>query len=118
MGPAQIPPAVRGFKPSVHLLGHILTLNNDPTKDFVVRIHGGVDSRKDMDFKEIDCPFPPIQMIFRAARDKAMSTGDRESVLTVCHYTLWFCMASTIGVGWQGILEMQDRQLRDPFRRP
>ncbi|KAF9072417.1 hypothetical protein BDP27DRAFT_412017 [Rhodocollybia butyracea] len=137
VGPVQIPPPVGGFKPSTHLLVHIYTLNNNPTKDFVVRIRGDVDSREEKDFTEIDCPFTPVQTIFRAARDKAMSTGDRESILNICHETLWFGMASTICVGWdlratfrqmekewevgdfrKGILEMQDRQFKDPFRRP
>ncbi|KAK0232916.1 hypothetical protein IW262DRAFT_1290107 [Armillaria fumosa] len=134
---SQIGPAVNGFKRSPALLHHILRLSQNPEIDLYLRIKEGTDS-KDC-FMRIDTPFPPIQNLLRAARDKAMTTGDRHSAALVCHHIVWFCLAKGYDkeLGWdlkamidqmaseyefpdlqKAMLELQEKQLRDPLRRP
>ncbi|SJL05404.1 uncharacterized protein ARMOST_08771 [Armillaria ostoyae] len=134
---SQIGPAVDGFKRSPALLHHIFRLNQNPKIDLYLRIKEGTDSEDC--FMKIDTPFPPIQNLLRAARDKAMTTGDRHSAVLVCHHTVWFCLAKGYDkeLGWdfkamidqmareyefpdlkKAMLELQMKQLRDPLRRP
>lgn len=134
---SQIGPAVDGFKRSPALLHHIFRLNQNPKIDLYLRIKEGTDSEDC--FMKIDTPFPPIQNLLRAARDKAMTTGDRHSAALVCHHTVWFCLAKGCDkeLGWdfksmieqmaseyefpdlkKAMLELQEKQLRDPLRRP
>ncbi|KAK0444953.1 uncharacterized protein EV420DRAFT_1648677 [Desarmillaria tabescens] len=133
----QIGPAVEGFKRSPALLHHIFKLNRDPKTDLYIRIKEGTDSEDC--FMRMDTPFPPIQNLIRAARDKAMITGDRQSAALVCHFTVWFLLAKGLDKerGWdfkamidemtkeyefpdlkKAMLELQVRQFRDPFMRP
>lgn len=130
-----LPPAT---KRSSFLLRHIQHLNDNPSQDVYVCLQGNGDP-SDSTFMLFNFNFPPVKDIFRAAREQAMSTGDREIVLAMCHYTLWFFMATEIADHFkinfrsmydqmerewetsdfkQGMMEMQDRQFRDVLRRP
>ncbi|THV02727.1 hypothetical protein K435DRAFT_836239 [Dendrothele bispora CBS 962.96] len=130
---SQIGPPVSGYKRSPFLVGHIRELDMNPKVDFVLRIGPN-------EFVNIDTPYPPIQKLFRAARDKAMTTGDKVTVAELCHYIIWFCRAKWYdkekGFNFdatieqmekefefpelrKAMLEMQDRQWADAqYRRP
>ncbi|KAF9065681.1 hypothetical protein BDP27DRAFT_1331613 [Rhodocollybia butyracea] len=130
---SQIPPPVGGFKPSAALLDHIQLLNQR-AREIAIYVQDANDPSKGR-LCLIDLPFVQMQLIFKDVRDKAMSTGDRGSILAVCHYTLWFLMVSKSKLNYRviidqmekewelddfrkGIMEMQEQQFSDPHRRP
>lgn len=80
----QIGPAVDGYKRSPYLLHHILRLNTSPNDDIIVKYGPGSKQTVGVSY-----PYPPMRALFRAARDKAMTTGDEESIAHICHFVLW-----------------------------
>ncbi|KAK0207959.1 hypothetical protein DFS33DRAFT_1484409 [Desarmillaria ectypa] len=129
---SQTGTAVDGFKRSLDLLYHVFKLNQDPEADLYLRTKEGIDSEDC--FTRIDTPFLPIQNLIRAARDKAMITGDRVPL-----YILWFCLSKGLDKerSWdfkvmidqmakeyefldlkKAMPELQVKPLRDPVMRP
>lgn len=84
-------PPQKGFKRTPQLVMHIRRLELEPTVDFVVPNQKGITIN-------FDCPYKPVQTIFRAARYKAMTEGDREATAQMCHFLLWFFRA-----GWMDL---------------
>ncbi|KAF5344270.1 hypothetical protein D9758_012333 [Tetrapyrgos nigripes] len=132
---SQVGPPVNGLKRSPFLAGHIVKLNLNPTTDIIVKIGPGPDDFAKMDF----APFPPLQKVFREVRDKAMTTGDKETAAKLCHFVYWLSKANGHDktYGWdmeamvgqmekeyempdlkKVMLEMQGRQGADRLRRP
>ncbi|KAJ6468105.1 hypothetical protein C8R47DRAFT_1151819 [Mycena vitilis] len=87
----------------------------------------------------IDFPDPEAQSLFRKCREKAMTTGDRQSIAVMAHFLCWMTMEDQRFVGKGAtpnvivaqlkkeysfdelplaVAEMQQRQNRDPFKRP
>ncbi|KAE9410671.1 hypothetical protein BT96DRAFT_1011427 [Gymnopus androsaceus JB14] len=96
--PQQIPPAIAGFKRSPHLLRHVQLLNKNP----------GIDLYK----------------IFRPVRDKAMTTGDRDSIVALCFGRTWNVIYKQMENELEmpdlkeAILELQKKQSEDAQRPP
>ncbi|KAF5344275.1 hypothetical protein D9758_012334 [Tetrapyrgos nigripes] len=84
---SQVGPPVDGYKRSPLLVAHIIDLNHNPDADFIVHFGPGPD-----DFDEVYV-FPPMQKVFLEAREKAMTTGDKETVVKLCHFVVWLCKA-------------------------
>ncbi|KAJ7657376.1 hypothetical protein DFH06DRAFT_1198084 [Mycena polygramma] len=87
----------------------------------------------------IDFPDPEAQSLFRKCREKAMTMGDRQSIAIMAHFLCWMTMEDQRFVGKGAtpnvivgqlkkeylfdelplaVTEMQQRQNRDPFKRP
>lgn len=87
----------------------------------------------------MDLPDPEAQSLFRKCREKAMATGDRQSVAIMAHFLCWMFLddkfviekgaTANVIVGQLkkeysfdelhlAVNEMQQRQNRDPFKRP
>ncbi|KAJ7035902.1 hypothetical protein C8F04DRAFT_1233408 [Mycena alexandri] len=122
----QIGPAVGNYKRSPSLVYQIGWLNLNPKLDYVVR---GVAEETNLDF-----PDPEAQALFRQCREKAMTTGDKQSIAIMAHFICWmtldnprFHLAAIVEQLKKeyvfdelprAIHEMQQRQNKDPFRRP
>ncbi|KAK7462259.1 hypothetical protein VKT23_007860 [Stygiomarasmius scandens] len=110
----QIGPPVDGYKRSPLLVGHIRQLDMNPKIDFVLCIGPNT-------FVDIDCPYPPIQKLFRAARDKAMTTGDKETTAQLCHYTVWFLRAKWFdrerGFDFDAMIDRMEKEFEFPELR-
>ncbi|GAW08819.1 hypothetical protein F5879DRAFT_970975 [Lentinula edodes] len=134
--PQQIPPAVAGFKRSLYLLRHVQLLNKNPKADFFFRIAYTGDTTSD--FISMDLTNPYMHKVLRSVRNKAMSTGDRESIVALSHGTLWYCNASSFDkkFGWnfddfcdqmakewempnlkEAILELDRKRFEDPLNQ-
>ncbi|KAJ7090816.1 hypothetical protein B0H15DRAFT_948585 [Mycena belliarum] len=129
--PTVKPPAVGAYVPSKVLLLQIAALSKHPKIDYFIM--GELNDSVDLDF-----PDPEAQGLFRKCRDKAMTTGDRLSVAIMAHFLCWMTMdAHCIAKGatssvivrqlkkeygfdelHRAVAEMQERQNRDPFKRP
>ncbi|KAJ7765075.1 hypothetical protein DFH07DRAFT_955909 [Mycena maculata] len=126
----RIGPPTNGFKRTTALIAQVTKLNRDPRADYFLYKRGGdafiVDYASRTDGENI----------FRAQREVAMTTGDRETVAMLAHYLCWTLierpapgLTPTMIVaqlarefefeGLRGaVLDMQERQNADPFRRP
>ncbi|KAJ6595423.1 hypothetical protein B0H10DRAFT_2089845 [Mycena sp. CBHHK59/15] len=130
----QVGPPVQGYKRSPVLLYHIDLLNQGHNLKYDYIISASLDDPVCLDF-----PDPEAQSLFRKCREKAMTTGDRQSVATMAHFLCWMTMddkhihargaTPNVIVGQlkkeylfdelrTAVLEMQQRQNSDPFRRP
>jgi hypothetical protein len=127
-----IGPPVGGYTRPPSLMYQIAKLNERPKIDYVITA-----SADDPIF--IDFPDPEAQSLFRKCREKAMATGDRQSVAVMAHFLCWMTMedpnfiskgATSTAIVDQlkkeykfdelhlAVNEMQRRQSLDPWRRP
>ena len=124
-------PAVKGFKRSPALLEHIRFLSIRPDIDLFIKHPDRFVPSTNL--------FTPITKLVRDAREKAMTTGDRETVAKLCHYAVWWCLAMRldkdaenfcdVAINRMGeeyeypklkdaVMELQRLQYQDPVRRP
>ncbi|KAJ7713553.1 hypothetical protein B0H16DRAFT_1899476 [Mycena metata] len=122
----QIGPAIGTYERSPSLVYQITWLNLNSNLDYVVR--GGAEETT------LDLPDPEAQSLFRQYREKAMTTGDKQSIAIMAHFICWmtldnprFQLAAIVEQLKKeyvfdelprAIYEMQQRQNKDPFRRP
>ncbi|KAJ6594809.1 hypothetical protein B0H19DRAFT_1225818 [Mycena capillaripes] len=130
--PPVIGAPVGSYERSPLLVKLVNTLNRRPKIDYIIS-----DSLEVPVF--MDFPDPEAQSLFRKCREKAMTTGDRQSVAVMAHFLCWMSMdnqsvieqgATTDVIVGQlkkeylfddlplAVTEMQQRQNRDPFKRP
>lgn len=138
--PKQIPTVIAGkFNRSISLLKQVQLLNQDLEADYII-----ISGRKEPAGTN---PFvlcraiclsgcSPIQALFRVARNKAITTGDRDCVMVLCHYILWLCtncpglfesireVFDQLDKEWEVpdmkklVLELDERRCDDPYGRP
>ncbi|KAJ6573485.1 hypothetical protein DFH09DRAFT_1151945 [Mycena vulgaris] len=127
-----IGPPVGGYKRTPSLMYQIAGLNHLPKIDYIVMVSSD-------DSINIDFPDPEAQSLFRKCREKAVTTGDRQSVATMAHFLCWMTVdsqnfiekgATSNAIVCQlkkeyafdelhlAVKEMQRRQNLDPFKRP
>jgi hypothetical protein len=136
-GVASVPAALSigaatgSYKRSPSLITQIQRLNKFPNIDYFI-----TDAEECI---QMDFPDPEAQSLFRKCREKAMATGDRQSVAVLAHFLCWMAIdhKHTIEKGATpdvivgqlkkeylfpelplAVNEMQQRQNRDPLRRP
>ncbi|KAF8176860.1 hypothetical protein K438DRAFT_1939216 [Mycena galopus ATCC 62051] len=126
-----IGPPTGSYKRSSALVAQINWLNKFPKVDYILT---GSSPECFMDF-----PDPAAQTLFRKCREKAMNTGDRQSIAIMAHFLCWMAIdhKNTIENGATpdvivgqlqkeylfdelhlAVTEMQQRQNRDPLKRP
>ncbi|KAJ7275080.1 hypothetical protein C8J57DRAFT_241085 [Mycena rebaudengoi] len=131
--PPVVGPPIGSYKRSSALMYQIAELKQRPECDYVLLS----DSLAEPIF--LDFPDPEAQSLFQKSREKAMTTGDRQSVAVMAHFLCWMTMEdkSVVGKGATAnvivgqmkkeyvfdelhlaVREMQQRQNRDPFKRP
>ncbi|KAF7358025.1 MYND-type domain-containing protein [Mycena venus] len=119
------------YKRTPLLIAQIDRLNRFPKLDYVI-----TDSSTPWN---MDFPDPEAQSLFRKCREKAMATGDRQSIAIMAHFLCWMAIGHkptlesgvtpNVIVGQLkkeylfdelhlAVAEMQQLQNRDPFRRP
>lgn len=130
----RIGPAEGSYKRTPALIKQITRLNLNPKVDYFLEPTGKED------FK-FDFPDRQAHALFRKCREKAMTTGDRESIAIMTHFLIWMILAERwdmrgavtpqdilnqmkIEYNFDGlgaaVLEMQERTRRDPLiiKRP
>ncbi|KAJ7596299.1 hypothetical protein C8J56DRAFT_917055 [Mycena floridula] len=88
----QVGPPVDGYKRTPVLLEHIRRLNNNPDADLYIKVFPLAQGEAAFIF--IQTPIPALKTLIRAAREKAMTTGDRASVIQLCQYAVWYCVTA------------------------
>ncbi|KAI0341118.1 hypothetical protein BDW22DRAFT_1430272 [Trametopsis cervina] len=111
----QTGPAVAGFKRSPLLVWHIRRLDMEPELDFIVRMRPGPLAENSGTFRVRS---PLAIPIFRAAREKAMTMGDRMSVVMLCHYLVWFVTVMYMDELNDIDVEAMVRHISDEFEYP
>lgn len=128
----RIGPAVGGYKRTPALIKQLSYLNFLPAYDYILMPAGKEELK-------IDLPDPQAQALFRKCREKAMTTGDKESVSILAHFIIWMALVHHLDIehGFTSqdlvnqmkmeyafnelgaaVLELQERTRRDLFRRP
>lgn len=128
-------PAVAGFTRSTALSYLISQLCLRPEADYLIMPTPTTDQV--IDFDVIDFVDAEAKALFRSIRDKALTSGDREAVAMIAHAICWW--ASLEGYGGPvspnivveqiraefafesakvAVIEMEQRQIRDPLKRP
>ncbi|KAJ7657380.1 hypothetical protein DFH06DRAFT_1198093 [Mycena polygramma] len=121
-----IGPPSGSYKRSPLLVELIKKLNEPPQYDYIIG-----DYLANMDLYN-----PEVKLAFRKCREKAMATGDRQSIAVMAHFLCWTSMDDNFQRGVTpnvivdqlkeylfdelhlAVTEMQQRQNMDPFRRP
>lgn len=108
---SRIPPATSGFKRSIALLGQIQSLNQTNPPDYT--LHAGTMAYT-MDFKN-----PAVKAAFTECRNRALTTGDRESVATMTHLLCWITLTdkgllASGGPSSQDIVDQLKREYNFP----
>ncbi|KAF9018006.1 hypothetical protein BDZ89DRAFT_1074364 [Hymenopellis radicata] len=130
-----IGPPVGGFKRSRALELHIRRLAEFNSKKADLFLRCGPTPKDDLAFQ---FPAEPkeIRELCLAARQAAMTRGDRPTIAVLCHFVLWALVTGSMpGIGYAvdtmsqefeyplsalkaDILEQQAKQSADPFARP
>ncbi|KAJ7166146.1 hypothetical protein C8R46DRAFT_1275905 [Mycena filopes] len=130
----QIGPPIGNYKRSRRLASQVAWLNANPKVDYALtEVPGHLPTN-------LDFPDPEAHALFRKCRDKAMTTGDKQSIAVMAHFICWMnwgarpeakpfvpeakAIVTQLKQEYEfeelgkAVAEMQQRQNRDPFRRP
>ncbi|KAJ7734875.1 hypothetical protein B0H16DRAFT_1892419 [Mycena metata] len=126
----QIGVAVGDYKRSPSLIYQVLKLNALPELDYIIRRVPGDETNLRLGDGE-------VRSLFRQCREKAMTTGDKESIAAMAHFICWMALehpaasrptakaiVEQLKKEYQSddlsrsVVEMQQKQDRDYYARP
>ncbi|KAF7357992.1 MYND-type domain-containing protein [Mycena venus] len=129
-----IGPAKAGFERSISLNNQISELGCFTNSDYILMPTPESVFNPD---NHVIFPNPELKKLFHVVREKALTTGDREAVAIMAHALCWWVsrenysgpitvdvLANQIQIEFSfdevktAVLQMQERQIRDPHKRP